>query len=150
MLGAEGNRDPSHGLPEADLTDEEREAAVARIKQEESLRRAARPVIEADMAGITKVGPPDKDDLPRKKGFLHSVLRFFHVMTGLAWVSRMFLFMPARSAGRAIELMTKDDEPGAHYHPPPGIPEADLTEDEREAAVRRIQQDQAIRKARGE
>ena len=100
------------------------------------------------MPGVTKVGPADKDDFPRKKGLLHRVYRFFYVISGLAWVSRMLWFLPIGSTGRAIHEVTKDDEPGSHYHPPPGIPEADLTEEERIAAVERVKQEDAIRRAR--
>jgi len=33
-------REPSHGIPEADLTEEQREAAARRIKDEDAIRRA--------------------------------------------------------------------------------------------------------------
>lgn len=100
--------------------------------------------------GVTKVGPPDKSDHPKKRGLLHSVSRFLYVMSGLAWVMQVFLYLPTRTSGRAIQELTKDDDPGAHYQRPPGIPEADLTDDQREAAVERIKREQAIRRARGE
>jgi len=54
------------------------------------------------------------------------------------------------SARRAIEAVNKDDDDGFHYHPPPGIPEADLPENHRRAAVERMKREQAIRRARGE
>jgi hypothetical protein len=100
--------------------------------------------------GITKVGPADKDDFPRKKGLLHRVYRFFYVMSGLAWVSRMLWFLPIGSTGRAIHEVTKDDDEEFHYQRPAGIPEADLTDEEREAAVARIKQEESIRRARRE
>lgn len=100
--------------------------------------------------GVTKVGPPEKSDYPKKRGLLHSVFRFFYVISGLAWVMRVFLYLPTRTSGRAIQELTKDDEPPYRYSPPAGIPEADLTDEQREAAVERIKREQAIRRARGE
>lgn len=102
------------------------------------------------MSGVTKVGPAEKDDLPRKRGLWHRVFRFFYVMSGLAWVLSTFRFLPIGSVGRALDAVTKDDEPGSHYHPPPGIPEADLTDEQREAAAARIKQEESLRRARGE
>ena len=102
------------------------------------------------MSGITKVGPADKDDFPRKKGLLHRVYRFFYVMSGLVWVSNLLRFLPIGSTRRAIHEVTKDDEPGFHYHPPPGLPEADLADEEREAAAQHIKQEDALRRARGD
>lgn len=99
--------------------------------------------------GVTKVGPADKSDLPRKKGFWHRVIRLLYVVSGLAWVARVFWYLPIGSARRAIDAVNRDDEPGFHYHPPPGIPEADLTDEQRESAVRRMKQDESIRRARG-
>jgi hypothetical protein len=100
--------------------------------------------------GVTKVGPADKSDLPRKKGFWHRALRFLHIVSGLAWISQVFWFLPGRSTGRAIDSVTRDDEPGSHYHPPPGIPEADLSDEQREAAAERMKREDAIRRAKGE
>jgi hypothetical protein len=102
------------------------------------------------MPGVTKVGPADKDDLPRKKGFWHRVFRFFYVMSGMVWFAQVFRYLPVGSSRRAIETATKDDESGSHYHPPPGIPEADLTEEQRDAAVRRMKSEDAIRRAHGD
>ena len=100
--------------------------------------------------GVTKVGPADKSDLPRKKGFWHRVLRFFYVMSGLAWFARTFWYLPIGGAPRAIDAVNDDDEPAFHYHPPPGIPEADLSDEQRVAAAERMKREDAIRRAKGE
>jgi hypothetical protein len=100
--------------------------------------------------GVTKVGPPDKSDLPRKKGAWHRIFRFLYVASGLAWIANMLCFLPSGRVKQAVDVVTSDRNASFHYMPPPGIPDADLTDDERESAVQRIKQEQAIRRARGE
>lgn len=88
------------------------------------------------MAGLTKVGPPEPGDRPRKRK---------------GRVSRWLLFMNWRLwplAGRVSEIEDRMDA-AERKHVHTGIPEADLTEDQRDAAARRMQSEDAIRRARG-
>jgi hypothetical protein len=87
---------------------------------------------------ITEVGPADKDDLPKKRGFWGHVFRFLYVASGMAWMSRILWFVNLRGSMRAMDMVNKDDEQGFHYSPPAGIPEADLTERERKEAAEQL------------
>jgi hypothetical protein len=77
-------------------------------------------------------------------------LRIFEYAASLAWVGRIFWFLPFGGAGRAIEMMNRPAEEEFHYQRPEGIPEADLTDEERKAAADRIVREDAIRRAKGE
>ena len=91
------------------------------------------------MAGVTRVGPPDGGDKPRKRGFLSRMLR--RATLGAA------LFSPgAYRVAQAEEKLEQD----SRREPSQGIPEADLTDAQREAAARRMKDEDAIRRARGD
>ena len=88
--------------------------------------------------GFTKVGPPDRGDYVRKRGLLHRIGRFFYVGSGLAWFLSAAWFMSPRTSKKAFDVLTSDPDAPAHYHPPEGIPEADLTEEERKLALEQM------------
>jgi hypothetical protein len=56
----------------------------------------------------------------------------------MMWLSRVFVFLTPRSAKRALDIITEPEDEGFHYQPPPGIPEADLTEQERKLAAEQL------------
>ena len=86
---------------------------------------------------VTKVGPPEPSDHPRKKGFVNGVLKFLTYMASLAWLGRVFLILPFGRSAQIRDVINEEDE-GFHYVRPAGIPEADLTSEQRKEALEQV------------
>jgi hypothetical protein len=97
---------------------------------------------------ITKVGPLDESDRPRKPK------RWFEKVWRAAWYwsgARFFTFaLSPRSAEKMDAIERAGDEPAPVEQPWHGLQEAELTEEERNLAARRLAQQEALRKARGD
>lgn len=91
------------------------------------------------MPGVTKVGPPERSDRHRKPNMFERIWRI------VRWWGFPF---NTRAAARIAEAEMALEEP-EREEAWRGLPEADLTEEQREAAVRRIKDEAAIRRARG-
>jgi hypothetical protein len=93
---------------------------------------------------FTKAGPPTPGDRPRKKG------RFFFAWLWdspfLLTVPRLFGLAKAREIDQRLAAEEAAEEEA--HHPWRGISEADLTDEQREAAARQIHEEDAERRAR--
>jgi hypothetical protein len=96
---------------------------------------------------ITKVGPPDKDDLPRKKSGLFEWIWRRSIFAGLLNFSLGLAIFRTREMEQRVEA--EEQAEAEAKHPWHGLQEAELSEEERNLAARRLAQEEALRKARG-
>jgi hypothetical protein len=93
---------------------------------------------------FTKVGPPNKNDQPRKRrGFLGRLGLVWTYMNPAAW------FLASKEAEKELpEQLTGTS--AADKLPSHGLSEADLSEAQRDAAAEHLKQEEALRRARGD
>jgi hypothetical protein len=91
------------------------------------------------MAGVTKVGPPDPGDKPKRRGWFDRFLRRATLGAGL--------FSPGAYRVAEAEQRLEQSQRKSSEH---GLPEAELPDAQREAAAEHLKRENAMRRARGE
>jgi hypothetical protein len=101
---------------------------------------------------FTDVGPPDEHDLPRKKSrFFEWLWRrslfagLFNLSWGFGGALAIFRIREMEQRGEMEEKAEAEAK-----HPWHGLQEAELSEEERNLAVRRMAREEGLRKARGD
>jgi hypothetical protein len=94
----------------------------------------------------TKVGPPEPGDRPRKKSRFFFAWLWEASMFSLTGLPRFFGLAKAQEIDQRVAAEEAAEEEA--HHPWRGRPEADLTDEQREAAARQIHQEDAERRAR--
>ena len=96
----------------------------------------------------TKAGPPEPGDRPRKSsGFFAWLLEasFFSSMFSLSGLPKLLGLAKAQEIDQRVAAEEAAEEEA--HHPWRGIPEADVSDEQREAATRQIHQEDAERRA---
>jgi len=85
--------------------------------------------------GVTKVGPQEPGDLPRKKGLRHKIGHYLYVGSGFSFLMSAGWFIPGRRLPDIARIVTSDGTEAAERLEDAGIPEADISEEERQRAM---------------
>jgi hypothetical protein len=96
---------------------------------------------------FTKIGPPAPGDRPRKKNGFFAWLWEASLFSSLTGLPRVFGLSKAKAQEIAQRVAAGEAAEEEAHHPWRGIPKADLTDEQREAAARQIHQEDAERRA---